>query len=189
MKISFGLALVAVAFLFAGLPAAAGAAGFTITTDGLADNAMLPKADAYDKMSADHVHPCGGVNHAPGFAWANVPAKTQSFAILEVDRDGRLGLGVNHWVIYNIPAAATGISSAEIAAGKYTPGRGTGNLVGYRGPCPPAGDAPHHYIVQLFASDLPPALPAGLDHDGVMAAMKGHVLHTATTIMRYQSLP
>ncbi len=178
----------AVAMLAIGLPQAANAAGFMISANGMADNAMLPKAGAYDKASAEG-RPCGGVNHAPGFSWVNPPANTQSFAILEVDPDGRGGLGVNHWVIYNIPASATSISSDEIAAGKYTPGRGTGDLVGYRGPCPPLGDAPHHYVVTLFAFDAPPTLAPGLDHDGVLAAMKGHILGATTTIMRYQSTP
>jgi Raf kinase inhibitor-like YbhB/YbcL family protein len=167
---------------------AAQAAGFAISADGLPDNALLPKADAFDKASSEG-RPCGGTNHAPGFSWVNPPAKTQSYAILEVDPDGRGGLGVNHWVIYNIPASATGIGSDEIAAGKYTPGRGTGDLVGYRGPCPPVGDAPHHYVVTLFALDAPPAFPAGLDHDGVLAAAKGHILGATTTIMRFQYSP
>ena len=184
----YRMLVLAFAVLFASLPVAANAAGFVISANGMADNAMLSKDMGFDKASSEG-RPCGGVNRAPGFTWANPPDKTQSYAILEVDPDGRAGLGVNHWVIYNIPASATGINTAEIAAGKYTPGRGTGDLVGYRGPCPPLGDAPHHYIVTLFALDAPPAFPAGLDHDGVLAAMKGHVLGATTTIMRFQSQP
>ncbi|HEY5350739.1 MAG TPA: YbhB/YbcL family Raf kinase inhibitor-like protein [Candidatus Lustribacter sp.] len=186
MQTSYRVLVLAFAVLFAGLPAAARAAGFVISANGEADNALLPAAMGFDKMSSDGVHSCGGTNKAPGFSWENPPAKTTSYAILEVDPDGRAGLGVNHWVIYNIPGAATGISAAEIAAGKYTPGRGTGEFVGYRGPCPPLGDAPHHYIVTLFALDAPPAFATGLDHDGVVAAMKGHVLGATTTIMRFQ---
>jgi hypothetical protein len=180
--------ILAFALLFASLPVAANAAGFVISANGQTDNAMLPAAMGFDKMDSSGARSCGGVNQAPGFSWANPPAKTTSYAILEVDPDGRAGLGVNHWVIYNIPGSASGISAADIAAGKYTPGRGTGDLVGYRGPCPPPGDAPHHYIVTLFALDAPPEFPTGLDHDGVVAAMKGHVLGATTTIMRFQRL-
>jgi Raf kinase inhibitor-like YbhB/YbcL family protein len=188
MQTTYRMLILAFTVLFASLPVAANAAGFTISANGEADNAMLPAAMGYDKTDSSGVRLCGGVNRAPGFSWANAPAKTVSYAILEVDPDGRGGLGVNHWVIYNIPGSASGISAAEIAAGKYTPGRGTGDLVGYRGPCPPPGDAPHHYIVQLFALDAPPDFPAGLDHDGVVAAMKGHTLGATTTIMRFQRL-
>jgi Raf kinase inhibitor-like YbhB/YbcL family protein len=185
MQTIYRMLVLAFAVLFASLPVAANAAGFVISTNGEADNALLPAAMGFDKMGGDGKS-CGGVNQAPGFSWANPPDKTQSYAILEVDPDGRGGLGVNHWVIYNIPASATGINTADIAAGRYTPGRGTGDLVGYRGPCPPTGDSPHHYIVQLFALDAPPAFPAGLDHDGVLAAMKGHILGATSTIMRFQ---
>jgi Raf kinase inhibitor-like YbhB/YbcL family protein len=177
------------ALLLAGAPTAVFAAGFSISANGLADDGMLTKDMAYDKTSSDGGRPCGGVNRAPGFTWMNAPANTQSFAILEVDPDGRTGLGVNHWVLYNIPGTIASISTADIAAAKYTPGRGTGDLVGYRGPCPPAADAAHHFIVTIYALDVPPTLPAGLDRDGVMAAMKGHLLGATTTIMRYQSTP
>jgi Raf kinase inhibitor-like YbhB/YbcL family protein len=166
-------------------PATSLAAGFAVSADGFADNALLPKDMGYDKMSSDGVHACGGVNRAPGFSWTNVPANTQSFAILEVDPDGAGGAGVNHWVIYNIPGTVTSISTADIAAGKYTPGRGTGDLVGYRGPCPPIGDAAHHYVVTVYALSVPPALPAGLDRAGVLAAMKGNVVGASSTVMRF----
>ena len=188
MHTTHRMLILAFAVLFASLPVAANAAGFVISTNGEADNALLSADMGYDKMDASGVHSCGGVNKAPGFSWAKPPDKTQSYAILEVDPDGRGGLGVNHWVIYNIPVSATGITTADIAAGKYTPGRGPGDFVGYRAPCPPSGDAPHHYIVQLLALDAPPTLPAGLDHDGVVAAIKGHILGATSTIMRFQRM-
>jgi Raf kinase inhibitor-like YbhB/YbcL family protein len=187
MKIAYRVLILALAVFFAGVPAIANAAGFAISTDGYADDALLPASDGYDKLSGDN-KPCGGTNHAPGFSWINAPANTQSFAILEVDPDGRGGLGVNHWVIYNIPGTAIGISTADIAGGKFTPGRGTGDFVGYKGPCPPIGDAAHHYIVTLLAIGAPPTLAAGLDHDGVVAAIKGHILGATTTVFRFQRM-
>jgi hypothetical protein len=162
------------------------AAPFILSTNGLADNAMMPKEDGYDKTSATGL-PCSGTNHAPGFSWANPPAGTQSFAVLMFDPDGRAGLGVSHWVLYNVPGTVLSIPTADIAANKYTVGRGTGDLVSYRGPCPPAGDAPHHYVVTIYALDLPPTLPVGLDRDGVFKAMTGHIKGATTTIMRYQT--
>jgi Raf kinase inhibitor-like YbhB/YbcL family protein len=186
MKTASRLILLAAVVLFASLPLPAAGAGFLISINGFADDAMLPPADGFNQMSADHVHSCGGTNHAPGFVWTNPPAKTQSYAILEVDPDGRGGLGVDHWVVYNIPGSATTISSDDIAGGKFTPGRGTGDVVGYRGPCPPMGDAPHHYVLTLYALDIPPALPAGLDHEGVITAVKGHIVGATTAVFRFQ---
>lgn len=186
MLTTYRLLIFAFAVLFTSLPVAASAAAFTLSADGMADNTLLPAAMGFDGKDASGAHSCGGVNRAPSLSWVNPPDKTQSYAILEVDPDGRAGLGVDHWVLYNIPGSAAGISSADITAGKYTTGRGTGDLTRYRGPCPPPGDAPHHYMFQLFALDTPPTMPAGLDHDGVVAAIKGHVLRATTTILRFE---
>jgi hypothetical protein len=41
--------------------------------------------------------------------------------------------------------------------------------------------------IAIGALDTPPALPAGLNRDGVFAAMRGHLLDATTTIMKYQS--
>jgi Raf kinase inhibitor-like YbhB/YbcL family protein len=177
--------VLAFALLISSLPLTANAAGFAISPNGLADGALMPADMGYDKPDSTN-RPCGGTNKAPGFTWVNPPDKTQSFAILELDPDGQRGAGAKHWVLYNIPASATGISTAEIAAGKYTPGRGIADVVGYRGPCPAIGDAPHHYVFTLYALDAPPALPAGLDRDGLLAAMNGHVLAATTTVLRFQ---
>jgi Raf kinase inhibitor-like YbhB/YbcL family protein len=184
MKMTYRLLIVAFVLLFTGLPVAADAAAFTITTSGFADNALLPADMAFDKNDA-RGHSCGGVNKAPGWTWSNEPAKTASFAILVVDPGGQAGAGVNHWVEYNIPASATGISTADIAAVKYTNGRGTGDFTSYRGPCPAIGDAPHHYDVLLIALDAPPTFAPGLDKDGLVAAIKGHVLAVTTTTFRF----
>jgi Raf kinase inhibitor-like YbhB/YbcL family protein len=185
MKTTYRMLILAFAVLFTSLPVAANAAGFVVSTNGVTDNTLMTAEYGYDKMDSSNVRSCGGTNKAPGFSWANPPPKTESYAILEVDPDGRGGLGVNHWVIYNIPGSAAGINTADIAAAKYTPGRGTNDLVGYRGPCPPPGDAPHHYVVTLFALDAPASFPAGLDHDGFLAAAKGHILGATTTIFRF----
>jgi Raf kinase inhibitor-like YbhB/YbcL family protein len=171
------------ALLFASVPVAAGAAGFALNAAGMADDAMMSSDMLFNKSDAKGVS-CGGVNRAPSLSWSSAPAGTQSYVILETDPSGAGGAGVNHWVLYNIPASATGISGAEVAEGKYTPGRGSGDLVGYRGPCPPIGDLPHHYVYTLLALDLSPALATGLDHDGVLAAVKGHVLATTTFVAR-----
>lgn len=185
MKILPRLPILAFVALFTTLPLAANAATFTVTTNGYADNALLPSDMAFDKNDAGG-KPCGGVNKAPGFAWTGAPDKTVSYAIMLVDPGGQAGAGVNHWIAYNIPASASGISAADIAASKYTTGRGTGDLVQYRGPCSPIGDAPHHYDLLLVALDAPPSFPAGLDKDGLLAAMKGHVLGVTTTMFRFQ---
>ena len=50
---------------------------------------------------------CVGENVSPPLAWTNVPAGTKSFAFLVYDQGGRNGLGVVHWVAYNVPATVS----------------------------------------------------------------------------------
>lgn len=44
----------------------------------------------------------------------------------------------------------------------------------------------HHYTVVVYALDLPPTLPAGLDCDGLFKAIAGHTIGSAAgTVMKY----
>src|SRR4051795_4606036 len=49
---------------------------------------------------------------------------------------------------------------------------------GYSGPCPPAGDKPHHYQITVFAVDVD-RLP-GAKNDAASAALVGFDLHFHT---------
>jgi hypothetical protein len=66
----------------------------------------------------------------------------------------------------------------------------TGGNGNYGGPCPPAGDAPHHYIFTLYALDVPQLeVAAGLPKTGTAglygfglgrAGIGAHMLAKAT---------
>jgi Raf kinase inhibitor-like YbhB/YbcL family protein len=176
-----------VATIILAAPSIALAAPFTLSAKGMADNDMLPVDAGFDKMSGDGSRQCGGKNIAPGFAWSNPPSGTQSFALLMFDPDGRRGLGVSHWVLYNVPADVQSLSTADVAANKYTVGLRANGKAAYEGPCPPLGDAPHHYMLTIYALDLPPTLAAGLDRDALLKAMTDHIKGATSVIMRYQA--
>jgi len=163
--------------LFAGTSAAADAA-FALQADGLADNALLPRSAGCERD--------GGTNQAPGLSWTTPPPGTRSFAIVGTDPDGGKGKGAIHVLIYNIPGTSTSLSSAQIGTHAFAAGALGADVVGFRGPCPPAGDAPHHYILTIYALDVPTLAP-GLDRDGVMQAMSGHSLDATSTILRFQA--
>lgn len=58
--------------------------------------------------------------------------------------------------------------------------------VAYLGPCPPPGDAPHHYYITVYATDLAPAaLASGLTREQFFSALTGHALGTTTTVALY----
>ena len=132
---------------------------------------------------------CGaGEERTPQLSWDNLPAGTRSLALVMFDPDGGKGLGVVHWLAYNIDPALDGLK--EGVAGQtthaVTVGRNSRGTASYRGPCPPAGDNPHHYALTLIATDLAPGiLPAELDRNGLLELLQGHALGAQTLVGRY----
>jgi Raf kinase inhibitor-like YbhB/YbcL family protein len=127
---------------------------------------------------------CSGDDKSPALAWSGLPAATKSIALIVRDPDAPMGSYV-HWVLYNLPASATGVPAGlpttptlENGAVQGVSGRGTS---GYQGPCPPPGH-PHHYHFRLYALDSKLNLAAGANADEVEQAIKGHVLASADLV-------
>jgi hypothetical protein len=156
---------------------------FTITVPGFSEGAFLKATNASNDPG------CGGDNISPAISWAHPPANTRSFAVTIMDPDGQKGLGSVHWIAYGIPASVMALpersgtsSTKDLVAGKNSRGKAT-----YRGPCPPVGEQPHHYVVAVYALDLEPgALPPALDRDGFRSAIDGHVLNETSVVLRYR---
>ncbi len=161
------------------------AADFTLTSSAFEDNGKLAVKNAGNNKSNPN---CVGENVSPPFAWANPPAGTTSYALLMFDPEGRLGLGVSHWVAYGIPAAVTAFAEGEVSrpSEKYVGGKGTDGLSTYTGPCTPPGGW-HHYTFTLVATDLDPkALKPGLTREELLAALAGHGKGAAGLIGRFK---
>jgi Raf kinase inhibitor-like YbhB/YbcL family protein len=171
--------------VLAALAAAAAAApppAFRVTSSAFTDGAMLTAANA------NNTNACGGQNISPALNWSGAPAPTQSFAIVMFDPDGFKGLGVVHWVAYNIPASKTSLATGEASAPSplVTGGTSTAGTHVYRGPCPPVGDNPHHYLFTVYALDLPAGTFApGLTRDQLLEAIRTHVLAATSIVGRY----
>jgi Raf kinase inhibitor-like YbhB/YbcL family protein len=161
------------------------AAPFDITSPTVIDGGMLAQKNA--GTNPDNKN-CDGQNVSPELAWSSPPANTKSYAIIMFDPVGRGGLGVVHWVAYDIPASKTSLKegeasqpSSEFKGGKNIRGQST-----YFGPCPPIGDKPHPYIVTLVATDLEPGtLKPDMTRDELGAAITGHVLGATSIVTRY----
>jgi Raf kinase inhibitor-like YbhB/YbcL family protein len=148
---------------------------------------------------------CTGGNVSPALMWSNVPAGTKSLHIQVHDPDAPTGSGFWHWAIYNIPpttmslAQGAGNSPATLPAGAYGGNTdfldtgATGGNGNYGGPCPPAGDTPHHYNFTIYAlsvdqvevaGGIPKTGTAGLFsfviNKGVGPALLGKATFTAT---------
>ena len=111
-----------------------------------------------------------------------------------------------HWVLVDIPATAHELAEAADGSGIVPRGKPTGKTDhgrrgantygdwfgsdpemggtygGYDGPWPPFNDERlHHYVFTLYALDVPNLdLPAVFTGPDSLAAMKGHVLASAT---------
>jgi hypothetical protein len=160
--------------------AAYAADAFELSSPGVPDGGTLASIHAGNRNS------CGGQNVSPALQWRHAPVGTRSFAITIVDPDGAKGLGVVHWIMYGIPPSTTSLAAGgEPPSGAYL-GPNVSGQAAYLGPCPPVGEIPHHYLVQIYALDLAPdALAAGLTRDALHAAIKNHVLANTSTVVRF----
>jgi Raf kinase inhibitor-like YbhB/YbcL family protein len=151
---------------------------FMLTSPAFAQGAEIPT-----------VHTCEGKNVSPPLAWSGLPAGTKSLALVVDDPDAPDPAAPKrtfvHWVLYDVPPAATGLLEA---VSQLLPGTREGlndwNRTGYGGPCPPIGR--HRYFFKLYALDQPlgdlgPVTKAALER-----RMEGHVLARAELVGTYQ---
>ena len=129
---------------------------FSLSSSAFADNGMM--ALKYAGKNPANAN-CVGDNVSPPLRWVNPPNGTLSYAIVMHDQEGRLGLGVTHWVAYGIPVST--MTLAEGAAGNATMhgfinGKNSVGQSGYLGACPPKGTGPHHYVFTIIATGLEP---------------------------------
>ncbi len=118
------------------------------------------------------LYTCDDQNVSPPLAWTNVPTGTASLALIMDDPDAPSGTWV-HWVLFNLPASASGMAQGKDGGG--TQGKNDFNRLGYGGPCPPRGSN-HRYYVKLYALDKILDLKAGASKSQLESAMQGHIL-------------
>lgn len=131
---------------------------------------------------------CNGSNVSPPVQWSHGPAATKSYAVMMSDPDGGRGRGSTHWIAYNVPVSTTSLAegAGSSATAIFTHGKNQAGQEQYRGPCPGAGDQPHHYIVGVYALDLDlGTLHAGLDREKFIAAIAEHSLSYASVVLLY----
>ena len=144
---------------------------------------------------------CYGAHVSPALDWSDAPAGTESFALLVEDIDHSTGRWV-HWVLYDIPADATGLTggvptSTDVLPDGTTQGTNDDKNIGYNGPCPPPlvriyhyshADPkipPHRYEFTVYALDAELGLPPGTTKAELVSAMEGHILAQAVTMGKY----
>jgi Raf kinase inhibitor-like YbhB/YbcL family protein len=134
---------------------------------------------------------CDGEDVSPGLQWTGLPEGTKSIVLIVDDPDAPDPAAPRmtwvHWVLYNIPPEAPGLSEAvkpkELPKGTME-GLNDWKRTGYGGPCPPIGR--HRYFHKLYALDV--VLPdLGRPTKGQLEkAMEGHILSKADLVGTYQ---
>ena len=125
---------------------------------------------------------CEGEGGMPTLNWSGIPASAKSLALVMDDPDAPNGTWV-HWVLYDVPPSATGMSEGVHPAGAHE-GKNSWGKTGWGAPCPPSGR--HRYIFKLYAldtmlGDIGNPTEADLDKE-----MQGHVVGQATLTGTYQ---
>lgn len=152
------------------------AAEFTVNSPDVKAGAKIADEQVFNGFG------CQGQNISPALNWAGAPAGTKSYAVTVYDPDAPTGSGWWHWVVFNIPAGATGVArnagdpQANLLPASSVQSRTDFGKPGYGGPCPPAGDKPHRYVFTVHALKVD-KLP--LDADAP-AAMVGFYLSQNT---------
>ena len=159
------------------------APGLTLATTAFDDGGIIP--DKYTQAGS-------GAPVSPELNWTHAPDGTASFALIVSDPDtapDKLTEVVLHWLIFNIPGAATGLpegvpNRAHLPDGSVQ-GLNRSKNVGYMGMgAGPAGPY-HHYSFELYALDTKLALGPDATRADVLAAMNGHILAKGVLVGRF----
>lgn len=147
-----------------GLTVAGSASALTLTSPAFSDGGVIPNAFVYNQGG------CTGGNASPPLVFGDIPAGTQSFALVVRDPDGGNWL---HWKVWNVAATVDVFPQNFSASMAFSQASNEFGGYGYGGPCPPSGS--HRYIFTLYALGVP-SLP-GEPTDAQLAAAS---LQTAT---------
>ncbi|WP_266172074.1 YbhB/YbcL family Raf kinase inhibitor-like protein [Dyella subtropica] len=172
------LKITATTLLFAATTATH-AGNFSIHVDATDARGMIAARHTYNGFG------CTGQNIAPAIQWQNVPANAKSLALTVYDPDAP-GSGWWHWVAIDLPVTSIGLpQGGALPLGAHALRNDFGD-VGWGGPCPPAGDPPHHYVFTVYALDVPSlGLPVDASAAKASAMFRQHSVGKAETTLRF----
>ncbi len=136
-------------------------ATLTVRSPSFADGAAIPARFS-----------CRGGNTPPPLAWTGIPSGAASIAVVMDDPDA-IGGTYTHWVVFNLPATARGITGGHLPPGTAQ-AQNSGGEAAYLGPCPPSGT--HHYRFTVYAEPKRLPLAAGAPLAQALHAIKADAL-------------
>jgi Raf kinase inhibitor-like YbhB/YbcL family protein len=123
---------------------------------------------------------CDGAGTAPRIQWTSAQAKEWALEVLDPDAPGATFV---HWLVYDLPGAASSVGP-ELPPGAVQ-GRNSRGQNAYTPPCPPLGPV-HHYHFVVSALDATLGLSAGASRSELEAKMRGHVVAQGELVATYQ---
>jgi Raf kinase inhibitor-like YbhB/YbcL family protein len=102
---------------------------------------------------------CNGRDVSPPLHWSGVPGDATELTLTMIDHDAPGG-GFIHWQLSGVSPGASSLGAGEVPA-VGNAGTNSFGTTGYRGPCPPRGEKPHHYVITITALSNDRAVAAG----------------------------
>jgi Raf kinase inhibitor-like YbhB/YbcL family protein len=155
-----------------------------VTSPAFADDQRIP-----DQYTSE------GEDVSPPIEWTDLPGGTKELALICDDPDAPTDEPWVHWVIYKIPANATGLPQAiprqsrlkkgDMLQGLNSWSRPGNPSIGYRGPQPPPRSGDHHYRFTVYALSGKLVVQPGVTKKQLLTEIEGHVLATGQLVGLY----
>ena len=158
-------------------PIAFAVGAFTVSSSGYVNGGTLPTK-----------YTCDGSGSSPELSFKNVPAGTQSFAILGWD-DNTSAAPLSTWEVYDIPITASsipeGVPSGSSVQG-FKQGINSFGRTGFTAPCPAKDGKRREYYIDFYALNVSSlGLPAGASAAKIHVAIKRHKIAEAKLLGLY----
>jgi hypothetical protein len=105
------------------------------------------------------LYTCDGRDISLPLKWSGIPAEATELRLTMIDPDA-LGGGFIHWQLSGLSPRSTGVDAGKPPT-VGNAGTNSFGTTGYRGPCPPRGGKPHHYVITVTAFGAGRTVAAG----------------------------
>jgi Raf kinase inhibitor-like YbhB/YbcL family protein len=95
------------------------------------------------------LYTCDGRDVSPPLSWSGIPGDATQLTLIMKDPDAPGGDFI-HWQMSELSPRSSGLAAGQAPAVGIA-GTNSFGTTGYRGPCPPRGDKPHHYVITVTA--------------------------------------
>jgi Raf kinase inhibitor-like YbhB/YbcL family protein len=141
-------AAVVVALVLAACGSSQGPQTITVRSAAFASGETIPR-----------LYTCEGRDISLPLQWSGVPDSATELELTMTDRDSPGGNFI-HWQLSGLSPKSTGLAAGQLPVIGHV-GTNSYGTTGYRGPCPPRGQKPHHYVITISALGAGTAVGAG----------------------------